>query len=753
VQPSVWQQIHEQLDPLLAQPRVRADVVVCRLETSAGRPYFMAKSPQAGTYVRLTERERQLLELMDGSRTVKQIVLDDFVRHKSLSCNRVLQLVTLLDAQSFLAHKRIPTYALLRQRLRSRSSRWSRWWARLTLLLQGDFSIGGIDPFVTAFYRALQRVGLVRPLLALAALIALAGLFVFHLDQAQATPFTQSLASEAGPAIGLGFELFLACCIVLHELGHALVCKAFGREVRRAGFRLFFGFPAFYVDTSDIWLESRWRRIAVSAAGSGADALVAGLCALLALLLPPQQAGVSLAFAGWLYFVLLLNLFPLLELDGYYILLDLLETPNLRPRSFAFVRDTLLGKLWRRERFSREEVILTTYGLLALGYTAFFFSRALEFWNGTLQRFISDGFSGGNWLLFGLTLCFMALVVGTLTWKLLRLAHQTAGLAERGARILARTAEQVQLRPRHRLLAAIPVLAALPPAQLDAIAAALHPRRFRLGSTIIRQGEPGNCVYLIVDGTAEVWRRIDSAPGAAPVLAAPYRVALLGPGDYFGERALLNQAPRAATVRAVTDLDLLELRADDFNRLIRPPVELHLRMQRVAQRRQSLADLPLFRDLRPAERDLLLAWFREETFRLGQTVVRQGEPGDRFYLIRAGRAEVLRAESGEQPRQVAELGPGEFFGELALLHAAPRNATVRALTPLETWSLSRREFDDLLRRYLGLDEAVQNLALRRLGQPAAEPALDPPPAAVPVANGPGAAPAEPAGREHQAGRA
>ena len=185
-------------------------------------------------------------------------------------------------------------------------------------------------------------------------------------------------------------RLFLVVSILLHELGHALTCKAFGREIRRGGFMLFFGFPACFVDTSDIWLEPRWRRIAVSGAGAAVDATVAGACALLALVLPPDLAAISLAFAATTYTVLLFNLFPLLELDGYYILLDLLETPNLRSRSFAFVRESLAHKLWRRERFSREESILTIYGVLAAAYTVFFLFRAVHFWNTSFAGLWSD---------------------------------------------------------------------------------------------------------------------------------------------------------------------------------------------------------------------------------------------------------------------------------------------------------------------------------------------------------------------------
>ena len=141
--------------------------------------------------------------------------------------------------------------------------------------------------------------------------------------------------------------LFVVLLIFCHELAHALVCKSFGREVRRGGFALYLGIPIFFVDTTDIWLENRGRRIAVSAAGPFSDLTLGGACSLLAVALPVDAADAVLFLASIAYLAFLMNLIPLLKLDGYYILVDLLEIPMLGPRSFAFVREHLLGKLWR----------------------------------------------------------------------------------------------------------------------------------------------------------------------------------------------------------------------------------------------------------------------------------------------------------------------------------------------------------------------------------------------------------------------
>jgi CRP-like cAMP-binding protein len=75
----------------------------------------------------------------------------------------------------------------------------------------------------------------------------------------------------------------------------------------------------------------------------------------------------------------------------------------------------------------------------------------------------------------------------------------------------------------------------------------------------------------------------------------------------------------------------------------------------------------------------------------GQVLVREGERGMEFFIIVSGTAKITR-----KGRKVGEIGPGGFFGELALLIDADRNATVTALTPMEAIVLSRREFDAAL---------------------------------------------------------
>jgi hypothetical protein len=97
---------------------------------------------------------------------------------------------------------------------------------------------------------------------------------------------------------------------------------------------------------------------------------------------------------------------------------------------------------------------------------------------------------------------------------------------------------------------------------------------------------------------------------------------------------------------------------------------------------------------------------RLERFGDGEAVVREGEAGDRLYMVKDGEAEVAARGEGEDEVTVATLSKHDYFGEIALLRDVPRTATVRARGPLELYSLGREDFQDLLERSEDLKSAM-----------------------------------------------
>jgi ATP-binding cassette subfamily B protein len=125
-----------------------------------------------------------------------------------------------------------------------------------------------------------------------------------------------------------------------------------------------------------------------------------------------------------------------------------------------------------------------------------------------------------------------------------------------------------------------------------------------------------------------------------------------------------------------------------------------------------LAAVPILEDLSPALREEIAPLFTTETFPEGRIIVHQGDPGDKFYLLARGKAEVF-LEGPRGTDSVAVLSDGDYFGEIALLEKTPRTASVRALMPSVCLVLHRRHFLDLMDRFPGLREQLRHVAETR----------------------------------------
>ncbi|MCA9122343.1 MAG: hypothetical protein H6822_14630 [Planctomycetaceae bacterium] len=165
--------------------------------------------------------------------------------------------------------------------------------------------------------------------------------------------------------------IVLAVCKILHELGHALACKHFGGQCHELGVMLLVFTPCLYCNVSDAWMiRSKWKRIAISAAGIYVELLLASACTFLWWF---SQPGVFNSICLNVMFVcsvstILFNGNPLLRYDGYFILADFVELPNLRQQSqlfFRHVASRCLGietrETWTVQR--RHRIWLVLYGI------------------------------------------------------------------------------------------------------------------------------------------------------------------------------------------------------------------------------------------------------------------------------------------------------------------------------------------------------------------------------------------------------
>jgi putative peptide zinc metalloprotease protein len=193
--------------------------------------------------------------------------------------------------------------------------------------------------------------------------------------------------------------LTLTGVVVIHEFAHGLTCKYFGGSVHEMGFMLLFFQPALYCNVSDAWLfPERSKRLWVGFAGVYFDLTIWALATLLWRVLDPhtavsQMAVVVMATTG---VKTLFNLNPLLKFDGYYLLSDYLEIPNLRPRAFAHLRArfrALWGAGEAPDATRRERRIYLLYGLAAGAFSLLVLSLLSRWVGGWLvSRYQAWGF-------------------------------------------------------------------------------------------------------------------------------------------------------------------------------------------------------------------------------------------------------------------------------------------------------------------------------------------------------------------------
>ncbi len=127
---------------------------------------------------------------------------------------------------------------------------------------------------------------------------------------------------------------------------------------------------------------------------------------------------------------------------------------------------------------------------------------------------------------------------------------------------------------------------------------------------------------------------------------------------------------------------------------------------------EFLQACPVFARLTPKTLSETADRMTLERFAAGAVITRQGDPGDKFYVIRSGRVDIL-VDSGAGPKPVAALGKGDFFGEAALLTGAPRNATVVAKEALEVYSLGNDDFQAVIRASATFEEELRKALFAR----------------------------------------
>lgn len=337
--------------------------------------YWRIKDPVALRYYELGDEEYWLLTALDGRATLAELAAGFERRFPQwrLDPGRVHGFVATLHAAGLVLSDHDGRTGFLQES--AKSARRQRWTAALSNPLAIRFR--GFNPR-SLLDRLEPWCGwMLSPsaiVVGLTLIVLTAALALLRLDRARLPSLPDYLTLEN--------VVVLWACIggakVVHELSHALACRRAGRDCHELGVMLLVFAPCLYCNVSDTWLvPGKWARAGVAAAGIYAELLIAALCGWLWWLSAPGLFNTICLNLALVCSVgtLLFNANPLLRYDGYFVLSDLLEVPNLWQQAWSPVQAGISRFYFGADLTSQANATrrpgLTAYALASLAYRAF----------------------------------------------------------------------------------------------------------------------------------------------------------------------------------------------------------------------------------------------------------------------------------------------------------------------------------------------------------------------------------------------
>jgi putative peptide zinc metalloprotease protein len=322
--------------------RKRPDLQVTK-QRYQGRQYWIVKDPVGLNYFRFQEEEFALLNWLDGNASLDDLrekFEKDFAPQK-ITLEELGRLIGMLH-QSALVIASVPGQG--KQLLKLRWERKKReFWGAVSNLLAIRFK--GVDPenFFTWIYPKIgwffSKTAAIFCLILVASALSLV-LVQFDIFRAKLPGFHQFFGPENWWVLGLA----MVFTKILHEFGHGLSCKHFGGECHELGVMFLVLTPCLYCNVSDSWmLPNKWHRAFIGAAGMYVECCIASVATFIWWFSEPgllNNVCLSTMFVCSVSTVVF-NGNPLLRYDGYYILADLMEIPNLRQKATSILNRKL----------------------------------------------------------------------------------------------------------------------------------------------------------------------------------------------------------------------------------------------------------------------------------------------------------------------------------------------------------------------------------------------------------------------------
>ncbi len=264
-----------------------------------------------------------------------------------------------------------------------------------------------------------------------------------------------------------------------------------------------------------------------------------------------------------------------------------------------------------------------------------------------------------------------------------------------------------------KLIPAVPLFSELSPSAFVDVLSSMTLRVVRAGETLLREGEPGDSMFIVVQGAMRVER--PSRLGGMETLVT------LRAGTFVGEMALWTRAPRLATVTAAQPGVLLELTRGALEALAPRHPSLPKMLERFYKTRllhNVLRASPLFRPLDGKTQAALLEACQLVVVERGTDIIRQGQGAQGLFVLLRGHATASARTADGDTQKFPDLKEGDVFGEIALFMGTQSTATVRSVGTCQLLKLPADAFETLVRPNPEVARALASLGeqrLRRMG--------------------------------------
>lgn len=363
----------------LMKPRLRPHVQVTR-QQYRGRRWHVVHDPTSNQFYRLNPIANDFVGMLDGTRGVEEAWKASLQKFGDMAPtqNEVIQLISQLYSANLLSCDTTPETDQLLRRGRERVKKKVA--AQAIGIMYFKIRLFNPDRLLTL------AEPVIRPILNIWGFLAWCALLVAAL--VTVLPEWDRLVKgfddlRGDPAQWVWVGIVFVVTKAIHEFGHGVLCKRFGGQVPEFGVMLLVLFPSPYVDASACWaFPGKWKRVAVGAGGMIFELAVASVAAFVWVSGQPGDLATKLAYNAMLtasISTVLFNANPLMRFDGYYILADWLEVPNLAQRSNKMLMHLMQKYVYRLRNLTApsslrgEQAILVVYGLAALAYRVFLF--------------------------------------------------------------------------------------------------------------------------------------------------------------------------------------------------------------------------------------------------------------------------------------------------------------------------------------------------------------------------------------------